>query len=82
MLLVTAASNRSKYFPGVSPSSRSGTTKASLLIAKELALLLDDGDPLRGERGSEPCRKRERPKNPPKLGLPVVEVEVLPLPPF
>jgi hypothetical protein len=44
-------------------------------------LLLDEGDPFRGEWGSEPCRKRESPRKPPKLDLPAVEVEVLPLPP-
>lgn len=54
MLLVTADSNRSRYLPGVSPSSRSGTTSASLLRANEFDLLLDEGDPFLGEYGSEP----------------------------
>lgn len=78
-LLATADSKRSRYFPGVSPSSRSGITSASRLIANELDLLRVPGEPWRGECGSELCLKRERLRNPPKLDRPVVEIEFLPL---
>lgn len=80
ILLATAASKRSRYLPGVSPSSRSGTTSASRLMANEFDLLLVPGEPCRGECGSELCLKRERLRRPPKLERPLVDVEFLPLP--
>lgn len=71
----TVACKRSRYLPGVSPSSRSGTTKASLLRANEL-----DFECIPGERvlelESEPCRKRLRVRKPPRLVLPDVDVEL------
>jgi hypothetical protein len=49
-------------------------------MANELDLLLEPGDPCRGECGSEFCLKRARLKMPPRLLLPVVDVEFRVLP--
>ena len=49
-------------------------------MAKELDLLRVPGDPCRGECGSDPCRKRARFRKPPKLDLPVVDIELRALP--
>lgn len=62
----------------MSPSSRSGTTKVSLLRAKEFDFERDPGEAFRA-MGSEPCRNRFRLRKPPRLVLPDIDVEFRPL---
>lgn len=80
MLREMVDSSLSRYFPGVSPSSRSGMTSVSLLNANEFGLLPAPGESCLAEYASESCLNLVKLRNPPKLDRPVVDVEFLVLP--
>lgn len=85
--LGTAASNRERYWAGVSPSSRSGYEIASRVSENDPGLEAEPGvagpprlgDPLREKDASEFCRSRcGRLNKSPKLFRPLADVEFRP----